>query len=233
MNNNNLQKTISTPLTRRDFISTSLKIGAATYTTGLLPNLRTNAKCDFNVLFFIVDDFYPLLGCYGYTKMHTPNIDRLAQRGTLFNRAYCQYPLCNPSRTSILTGLRPDTSGVISNTVAFRDRLPSVVTLPQHFKTHGYHTQSVGKITHTLKMQDDDYSWSVPSLRWPISVDKTTIPSWQALNVEDDELRDGKAALNTVNILNEIQNMPFFPGCRIPKTTSSTSCTKEVLRFIQ
>ena len=210
MNNNNLQKTISTPLTRRDFISTSLKIGAATYTTGLLPNLRTNAKCDFNVLFFIVDDFYPLLGCYGYTKMHTPNIDRLAQRGTLFNRAYCQYPLCNPSRTSILTGLRPDTSGVISNTVAFRDRLPSVVTLPQHFKTHGYHTQSVGKITHTLKMQDDDYSWSVPSLRWPISVDKTTIPSWQALNVEDDELRDGKAALNTVNILNEIQNMPFF-----------------------
>ncbi len=210
MKNNNHQKAFSQQFTRRDFLSTSLRVGAAAFTTGLFPRPRADANCQYNVLFIVVDDFYPLLGCYGFPEMHTPNIDRLAQRGTLFNRAYCQYPLCNPSRTSILTGLRPETTGIMSNSVRFREELPNVVTLPQHFKAHGYHTQSVGKITHTLKMQDDDFSWSVPSLRWPIYVDKTTIPSWQALDVEDDELRDGKAALNTVNILNEIQYRPFF-----------------------
>ncbi len=210
MEEGKLHKVSPKQVSRRNFLSTSLRVGTAAFTTGLFPDLRTSAKCNFNVLFFIVDDFYPLLGCYGYPEIHTPNIDRLAQRGTLFKRAYCQYPLCNPSRTSILTGLRPETSGVTSNSVAFRERLPNVVTLPQHFKSHGYHTRSVGKVTHTLKMQDDDFSWSMPSLRWPISLDKTTIPSWQALNVEDDELRDGKAALNTVKILKEIQDTPFF-----------------------
>ena len=204
------RKVSNQQVSRRNFISTSLKIGTAAFTTGLLPKLKADAKCEFNVLFFIIDDFYPLLNCYGFSDIYSPNIDRLAQRGTLFNNAYCQYPLCNPSRTSILTGLRPETSGIVSNTISFRDKLPNVVTLPQHFKDHGYHTQSIGKVTHTLKMQDDDFSWSVPSLRWPISLDKTTIPSWQALNVEDDELRDGKAALNTVEILNELQNIPFF-----------------------
>lgn len=200
----------SKSISRRNFLSTSLKVGAAAFTTGLIPNLSTYSKCEFNVLFITIDDFYPLLGCYGFSDMQTPNIDRLAQRGTLFNRAYCQYPLCNPSRTSILTGLRPETTGVISNTVAMREKLPNVVTLPQHFKAHGYHTQSVGKITHTLKMQDDDYSWSVPSLRWPIVLDKTSIPSWKELDVDDDELRDGKAAQSSVEILNEIQDTPFF-----------------------
>ena len=204
--NNPLSRTVS----RRNFLSTGLKVGAAAFSTSLLPNIMTHANCDFNVLFIMIDDFYPLLGCYGFPEMHTPNIDRLAQRGTLFNRAYCQYPLCNPSRTSILTGLRPETTGVISNTISMREKLPNVVTLPQHFKEQGYHTQSVGKITHTLKMQDDDYSWSVPSLRWPIVLDKTSIPSWQALDAEDDELRDGKAAHSAVEVLQEIQHTPFF-----------------------
>ena len=210
MKNNNYQKAFSQQFTRRDFLSTSLRAGAAAFTTGLLPRPRADANCQYNVLFIVVDDFYPRLGCYGFPEMHTPNIDRLAQRGTLFNRAYCQYPLCNPSRTSILTGLRPDTTGVISNSVGFREKLPNVVTLPQHFKAHGYHTQSVGKIAHQLTWQDDVFSWSAPSLRWPIYLDKTSIPSWQALNVEDDELGDGKAAKSTVEFLAEYQNTQFF-----------------------
>ncbi len=195
---------------RRNFISASLKAGAAAFTTGLLPKLRTSADCRNNVLFIIVDDLRPLLGCYGYAEMHTPNIDRLSQRGTLFNRAYCQYPVCNPSRTSILTGLRPETTGIMSNSVGFREKLPNVVTLPQHFKAHGYHTQSVGKIAHQLTWQADVLSWSAPPLRWPIYLDKASIPSWQALDVEDDELRDGKAAKSTVEFLAEYQNTQFF-----------------------
>jgi arylsulfatase A-like enzyme len=198
-------------LTRRDFLSTGLKAGAAAaFTTGLLPNLDARTTERYNVLFIIVDDLRPMLGCYGYPEIHTPNIDALAQRGTLFNRAYCQYPLCNPSRSSILTGLRPETTNIVSNSVGFREKLPNVVTLPQHFKRSGYHTQSVGKITHSLTMQDDAYSWSTPSWRQPIALDLSATPSWQALDVGDDELRDGKAAKHAAEVLRKIQNIPFF-----------------------
>ena len=201
---------IKRPLTRRDFLSTSLKAGAAAFTTGLLPKRATNAQGQYNVLFIIVDDLRPMLGCYGHPEMHTPNIDRLAERGTLFNRAYCQYPLCNPSRTSILTGLRPDTTRVFSNKVGFREALPSAVTLPQHFKMSGYHTQSVGKVAHNLTMQDDTYSWSVPSWGLPIANQGPSNPSWLALDVEDDELTSGKTAKRAIKVLDEIQNTQFF-----------------------
>ena len=188
----NQQKIFAHRFSRRDFLSTSLKVGAAAFTTGLLPKPRVNAEGQYNVLFFLADDLRPLLGCYGHPEIHTPNIDRLAQRGTLFNRAYCQYPLCHPSRTSILTGLRPNTTEVFSNSTGFREKLPNAVTLPQHFKTSGYHTQSVGKVAHDLDKQDDAYSWSVPS--WTPSRPyghRSSIPSWRALDIEDDELRDG------------------------------------------
>ena len=200
------------PFTRRDFLSTTLKAGtAAAFTTSLLPNLRATAAGQYNVLFIVVDDLRPLLGCYDHPEMHTPNIDRLAERGTLFNRAYCQYPLCHPSRTSILTGLRPNTTGVFSNSTGFRENLPNAVTLPQHFKTAGYHTQSVGKVAQNLERQDDTYSWSVPSWTQPSAYDnRSSVPSWRALDVEDDELRDGRAAKRAIEVLEEIQNTRFF-----------------------
>lgn len=210
MKNSKQQKVSAQPFTRRDFLSKTLKVGAAAFTTGLLPKLRANADCQYNVLFILVDDLRPLLGCYGYPEMHTPNIDRLAQRGTLFNRAYCQYPLCNASRTSILTGLRPDTTRVFSNRDRFRDTLPNAVTLPQHFKDYGYHTQSVGKIAHNMSMQDDVYSWSVPSFTQPHSFNPPSVPSWQALDVEDDELEDGDTARRSIEVLDEIQDTRFF-----------------------
>ena len=198
------------PFTRRDFLSTSLKAGATAFTTGLLPKLKTNAQGQYNVLFIVVDDLRPMLGCYGHSEMHTPNIDRLAERGTLFNRAYCQLPICNPSRASMLTGLRPDTIGVFSNSVNFRENLPDIVTLPQHFKASGYHTQSVGKIAHNLAMQDDTYSWSAPSWALPIFFQGPLNSSWQAVDGEDDALEDGKTAKRTVDVLKEIQNTQFF-----------------------
>ena len=201
---------VKRPFTRRDFLSTSLKAGAAAFTTGLLPKYRAGANCQYNVLFIIVDDLRPLLGCYGHPEMHTPNIDALAERGTLFNRAYCQLPICNPSRTSILTGLRPDTIRVFSNSVNFRENLPDIVTLPQYFKASGYHTQSVGKIAHNLAMQDDTYSWSAPSWVLPIASQGPSNPSWQAVDGEDDALEDGKTAKRTVEVLKEIQNTQFF-----------------------
>ena len=205
------QKVFLQPFTRRDFLSTSLKASAAAFTTGLLPKLKADATCRYNVLFIIVDDLRPLLGCYGHPEIYTPNIDRLAQRGILFNRAYCQYPLCNASRSSILTGLRPETTRVFSNSVGFREKLPNVVTLPQHFKTSGYHTQSVGKIAHRPAMQDDTYSWSVPSWTQPSRyAARSSVPAWRALDVEDDELRDGRTAKRAIEVLDEIQDTRFF-----------------------
>lgn len=199
------------PFTRRDFLSTGLKAGAAAFTTGLLPKWNADAQGQYNVLFIVVDDLRPFLGCYGHPEVHTPNIDRLAERGTVFNRAYCQYPLCSPSRTSMLTGLRAETTGVLNNSQNFRKKLPNAVTLPQHFKTHGYHTQSVGRIAHLPQLQDDENSWSVTSWRplWK-PFDIGTTPSWQALDVEDDDLRDGKTARRAVRVLNQIKNRQFF-----------------------
>ncbi|RKU29057.1 hypothetical protein C6499_09300 [Candidatus Poribacteria bacterium] len=199
------------PFTRRDFLSTSLKIGTAAFTTALLPKSQVNAKGQYNVLFMVVDDLRPLLGCYGHPEIYTPNIDALAERGTLFNRAYCQSPLCHPSRTSMLTGLRPETTGVFSNAGNFRNNLPGAVTLPQHFKAFGYHTQSVGKIGHNFEAQDDAYSWSVPSWIRPwIFADPLRLPAWQSLDVEDNDLPDGKTAERATAVLTELQHTQFF-----------------------
>ena len=93
-----------------------------------------------NVLFIAVDDLRPELSVYGKPVL-TPNIERLAARGTVFLRAYCQEALCMPSRASLLTGRRPDTTGVYAFDRDFRQNLPNVVTLPQHFKQHGYHAR--------------------------------------------------------------------------------------------
>ena len=113
-----------------------------------------------NVLMIAVDDLRPEAGCYGVPLIQTPNIDALARRGTVFMRAYCQQAVCSPSRTSLLTGRRPDTTKIYELQTHFRATIPDVVTLPQHFKNHGYHTQGFSKIYHGGL--DDPASWSVP-----------------------------------------------------------------------
>ena len=119
---------------------------------------RQAPKKKLNVLFLIADDLRPELGAYGHPFVKTPNIDRLAARGTRFDRAYAQYPLCNPSRTSLLTGRYPTETGVMDNNKYFRAAHPDWVTLPQYFKTHGYSALRTGKIFHGGI--DDEPSWS-------------------------------------------------------------------------
>jgi iduronate 2-sulfatase len=113
----------------------------------------------YNVLFLASDDLRPELGCYGHPLAKTPNLDRLGSRGLRLNRAYCQEAICSPSRASLMTGLRPDSLGVVENVTYFRDVSPDVVTLPQYFRKFGYETVSVGKIYHG-RMTDEDKSWS-------------------------------------------------------------------------
>ncbi|HNQ90663.1 MAG TPA: sulfatase [Verrucomicrobiota bacterium] len=113
-----------------------------------------------NVLFIAVDDLRPELGCYGKDYIHSPNIDRLAKAGLVFNRAYCQQAVCSPSRSSLMTGTRPDTTKVWDLVTHFRDALPNVVTLGQQFKNNGYFVRGIGKIYHGG--YDDPPTWSAP-----------------------------------------------------------------------
>jgi len=145
---------------RRDFLRTALMAGAYAGVSSLMPSSLAGDESEYNVLFIAVDDLRPQLGCYGVSKAKTPNIDALAASGTLFNRAYCQQAVCSPTRSSLLTGRRPDTTKVYDLQTHFRIALPDVVTLPEYFKQHGYFTQGLSKIYHPGF--DDPQSWSVP-----------------------------------------------------------------------
>lgn len=129
-----------------------------------------------NVLLIAIDDLRPDLNCYGNSEMVTPRMDQFAKSALIFERAYCQQAVCNPSRTSMLTGLRPESIGVLGNHIHFRTSQPDVVTLPQYFKQQGYHAQAIGKIFHGVfpegasktkwDTMGDPASWSVPAIRF-------------------------------------------------------------------
>jgi arylsulfatase A-like enzyme len=188
-----------------------------------------------NVLFIAVDDLRPELGCYGHELVKSPNIDRLAASGLQFNRAYCQYALCNPSRSSLLTGLRPETIRIYDLITFVRAHRPDVVTLPQLFKQNGYQARSFGKIFHiTNGNHDDAESWSAPAWQSPkddgllaASADgernwkpKASRPTSDASkrrptgapDVDDDQLIDGQIATAAVRALGELKDEPFFLG---------------------
>ncbi len=114
-----------------------------------------------NILFIAVDDLRLELGCYGVKEIKSPNLDRLAATGVAFNRAYCQQAVCNPSRVSLMTGLRPDSTKVWDLVTEMRTVIPDVVTLPQHFRQHGYRAVAYGKIYHNIF--PDAASWDEPT----------------------------------------------------------------------
>ena len=125
----------------------------------LLPVLVRGADRP-NILFIAVDDLRPEFGAYGASYVKSPNLDRIAKAGITFNRAYCQQAVCSPTRSSLMTGTRPDTTKVWDLETHFRAALPNVVSLGQHFKNHGYFVQGMGKIYHGSL--DDAPTWSVP-----------------------------------------------------------------------
>ena len=173
-----------------------------------------------NVLFVICDDLNCDLGAYGHPQVKSPNIDRLAARGRLFERAYCQYPLCGPSRASFMTGLYPDQNLVKRNAIYIREHVPDVKTISQMFRDNGYFATRIGKIYHYnvpkhigTSGHDDPYSWNdtfnprgrdvddedkIFSLR-PGSFGGTL--SWLAAEGTDAEQTDGIAAAETIRRL--------------------------------
>lgn len=175
-----------------------------------------------NVLFIAVDDLRNQLGCYGDPLAITPNIDRLAGNGTVFNKAYCQQAVCGPSRASLLTGRRPDVTKVWDLKTHFRKALPSVITLPQYFKQNGYQSRCVGKIYHDPANLQDHISWSAPEIMAVTGeagakyvLDKNIKTKGKAAAVEcvdvpDNAYVDGKVCNVAIEVLKQIKDQPFF-----------------------
>lgn len=177
-----------------------------------------------NVLFIVVDDLRPQLGCYGDSIAITPNIDRLAGRAVVFDRAYCQQAVCAPSRASVLTGRRPDATKVWDLQTHFRQALPTAITLPQHFKTHGYEARAVGKIYHDPADAQDPVSWSVPPVlsvtddaggKYALSENLKSTGSWktaatECADVPDSAYVDGRVCNAAITAIRELKDTNFF-----------------------
>lgn len=176
-----------------------------------------------NVLFIAVDDLRTQLGCYGDPVAQTPHIDSLAAGGLLFNRAYCQQAVCNPSRASLMTGRRPNTTKVWDLGTHFREALPGVITLPQYFKQQGYRTQAIGKIYHDPAWAQDSLSWTEPEQmvvtrndgKYVLDSNRHKKGSWKAAateraDVDDAAYIDGQVAEAAVEALSSLKAQPFF-----------------------
>jgi len=182
-----------------------------------------------NILLIIADDLNCELGCYGSANAKTPHIDAFARTAMRFERAYCQAPLCNPSRSSLLTGLRPASVGVLDNSTHFRWRWPDLQTLPQQFRAAGWHTAAFGKIFHGASLQiEDGASWDegpgVGKAITPMpktSADETEPKpprvgapnpwdAWGPADQDDAATSDGKAARLAAAGIARMKDRPFF-----------------------
>lgn len=200
-----------------------------------------------NVLFIVIDDLRSEVGCYGNESMSTPNIDRLAAKGVKFNQAYCQYPVCNPSRSSFLTGKRPDELGIVSNRVSLRKKWPNLVTLPQLFRRYGYYTAGLGKLFHvglddngkqTLFRDTASFEYSYKALGNSPAighkgkgrvVGDRSIPwcQWRATEGGDEAQPDGMLAAEAVRVLEDNHDRPFFIGVGFHKPHDPFFAPKE------
>ena len=200
-----------------------------------LVSAASSADKPRNVLLLVSDDLCTALGCYGHPLVKSPNIDKLAERGVRFENAYCQFPLCNPSRASFLTGRKPNVTKVLNNGPNFRDAIPDTITLPQLFKNAGIFTARVGKLYHYgvpgdigTPGLDDPISWNETVN--PRGVDKdveeeihTIAPptakgsgrfggqvSWLSVADERGEHTDGIGAAEGIKLLETHKDKPFF-----------------------
>ncbi len=192
-------------------------------------SLWADDKPRLNVLFIVADDLNNNLGCYGHRLVQSPNIDRLATRGVRFDRAYCQYPVCNPSRTSFLSGRHPDTTGIVDNVTPTRTFLKDTVFLPQYFRQQGYLTLKVGKIFHTGDAFEDPRSWdedlreTTHAKNPPASqIVRRQGQGGVVLKAADEDTWDGLVARQAVERMDKAvrQGKPFFlaVGFRRPHT---------------
>lgn len=182
-----------------------------------------------NVLFIVVDDLNTTLGCYGHPVVETPHIDQLASRGLKFDNAYCNYAVCGPSRSSFLTGLRPQSIRVLNNSTPLLNVLDGRTTLPYLFKMNGYNTFSIGKIFHkNEKGYIDEKAWDeVYKFKGTetgamgegrnMSNDSLTWCYWRAAEGTDTDQEDGQHAQKAVEIIQRAHDKPFFLALGISK----------------
>lgn len=202
------------------FFCAFLTIGFA---FSVLPTVQAESSRP-NVLFLVADDLRLNLGCYGDELAVTPNLDQLAARSVRFDRAYCQFASCNASRASVLTGQRPDSISVYKLNTDYRKTAPNAITLPQHFRENGYHTEAIGKVLHNYgQSHDNDRAWSVPArldklshfLDYALpenSEQKATVAEEAPLRGEVDPYLDAEITADAVATIQRLATTdePFF-----------------------
>lgn len=191
-----------------------------------------------NVLLIMVDDLRDFGGAFTKDVVKTPNLDRLRTRGTTFERAYVQYPVCNPSRSSMMTGLRAEQTGIVGNDTRLREKLPDIVTMPQLFKEGGWQSHAFGKLFHLgggknpearQAWMDTGKSWHTAEAFEATTAGKKLLSGrnvtdgalpwcqWGAAAGSDDDQPDGQIAVATVAKINELGDTPWFIGCGFMK----------------
>ena len=203
----------------------------------LLENTTASQKPAYNVIIIASDDLRPTLGCYGDKIVKTPNIDKLAARGIRFDRAFTQYPLCNPSRSSLLTGRYPTQTDVMDNELYFRALHPEFVSLPQHFKANGYVTLRSGKIFHGGI--DDTDAWTeggearnfTGAKRPPTNADSSERIAHSdrivVLDGDGETSEDYRTASRAIELLEKYKDKPFFLAIGSAKPHSPPSAPKK------
>jgi uncharacterized sulfatase len=192
-----------------------------------------------NVLLIIADDLNCRLGCYG-AKVRTPNLDAFASTAVRFERAYVQYPLCSPSRSSFLTGLQPDSLRVFNNGLSFRETCPTVVTLPQMFRQNGYFSAAFGKVFHLGALQEqsmqDPQSWDLQETgkgtsRGTKGEGRNLLPEfpfkWIAAEGSDEDQIDGQLARAAIEFLEKQGEAPFFLTIGFHRPHAPLQCPRE------
>jgi len=218
---------------------------------GLAPLCSDAAERPMNVLLITIDDLRPELASYKVDGIHTPHIDRLAAKGLQFNAAYCQYPVCNPSRSSFLTGKRPDELDILSNRESLRKKWPDLVTLPQLFRNNGYFTAGLGKLFHqgldaeggqTLFRDDLSFDHFFKAKGQEPAIGNEGVgrklgdgtvgwAQWRAAEGGDAAQADGMLADEAVRLLEKHHKGPFFIGVGFHKPHDPFIAPKEYFAF--